>query len=159
MGNQSGTNNPSYRHGHNHRGNRSTEYEIWAGIKARCTNPKHKLYPYYGGRGIKMCHTWSQFSNFLSDIGNRPGKDWSLDRINNDGNYSKNNCRWATRTQQSRNRRNNLIIEHDGQHYCLKEFCLIHNLSYKNVWRRIKQYGWSVERSTEVKGACLGKTQ
>jgi hypothetical protein len=71
----------------------------------RCTNPKHPSYTNYGGRGIKICKEWFAFKNFLSDMGERPNTSLTLERINNDGDYEPSNCKWATRTEQLRNKR------------------------------------------------------
>lgn len=79
-------------------------YKIWQGMLARCFNPRLKAFKYYGGRGITVCERWLKFENFLEDMGERPGK-LSIDRINNDGNYEKDNCRWATSIVQMSNRR------------------------------------------------------
>lgn len=81
------------------------EYDAWYGMITRCTKPNCRSYPYYGGRGIKVCDRWLKFENFLADMGRRPGNGYSLDRKNNDGNYEPGNCRWATKTEQNRNRR------------------------------------------------------
>lgn len=88
-----------------HRQYKSPEYHAWFHMKARCLNPKNQRYAAYGERGISVCEQWMTFDNFLADMGCRPSPDHSLDRINNDGNYEPGNCRWATRSQQQRNKR------------------------------------------------------
>lgn len=79
-------------------------YTAWKGMLDRCTNPKHKHYMYYGGRGIKVCDRWTRVENFVEDMGNPPHKA-TLDRIESDGNYEPTNCRWASRQTQARNTR------------------------------------------------------
>ena len=81
-------------------------YHVWEGIKTRCYNPNDKGFKNYGARGIIVCDRWlNSFENFLEDMGERPGKEYSLDRENNDGPYSPENCKWSLATEQSRNRR------------------------------------------------------
>jgi hypothetical protein len=79
-------------------------YGVWKQMRQRCRNPDHPFWSYYGGRGITVCARWNDFEKFVSDMGTRP-KGRSLDRIDNDGNYEPNNCRWATKKQQIANRR------------------------------------------------------
>lgn len=85
---------------------KSPEYRIWAGIKARCNNPGATHYDYYGGRGIIMCDRWQEsFLAFLNDVGERPSNDWSIDRIDTNGNYEPGNVKWSLNWVQRVNRR------------------------------------------------------
>lgn len=86
-----------YKHGESAR---STEYTAWANMKQRCNNPKNPRYRCYGGRGIKVCREWLDYSTFLQDVGRKPSPELSIDRINNDGDYEPGNVRWATTQQQ-----------------------------------------------------------
>lgn len=96
-------------HGESVAGNRSTEYNIWSGMRSRCAGVTARYRKDYFDRGIRVCDRWLHptegFANFVSDMGRRPSKAHSLDRINNDGNYAPDNCRWATHKVQMNNRR------------------------------------------------------
>ncbi len=93
-----------------HGDSKSPEYITWTCLRGRCLNPRNKKYPSYGGRGIKVCERWNRFENFLADMGRRPSPQHSIDRKDNDGDYSPENCRWATLETQANNKRVNRSI-------------------------------------------------
>lgn len=95
----------STTHGKAPRNGRHPLYVVWAGMVARCTNPQNRCYHLYGGRGITVSREWLSFGRFYADMGNGYAKGLQLDRVDNDGNYSKANCRWATPSQNAYNRR------------------------------------------------------
>lgn len=98
-----------------HGGSNSKEYRAWIGMKTRCYNKNKDGYKYHGGRGIKMCKRWrDSFAAFLEDMGRRPSPNHSIDRKNNNGNYTPSNCRWATKIQQNRNMRTTRMIPFKG---------------------------------------------
>jgi hypothetical protein len=111
-------------------------------MRVRCIKKKDKAYPRYGGRGIKVCERWlNDFSAFFDDMGERPTKNHSLDRIDNDGDYSPANCRWATSKEQNTNKRNIVFIEVNGRRVCLKDAARAVGLNYATVkYRRLS--GW-----------------
>ena len=91
-------------HGGYSGGKETAEHYIWRSMLARCNNPNDSSYPYYGGRGINVCDKWRDYAAFLADMGKRPTTTHSLDRIDVDGDYSPGNCRWATRSEQQKNK-------------------------------------------------------
>ena len=90
---------------HGHSVARSSEYVAWECLRQRCLYPNYRQFKDYGGRGIKVCERWDDFQNFLADMGPKPGPEYSVERINNDGDYAPDNCKWATRKEQQGNRR------------------------------------------------------
>lgn len=131
-------------------------YTIWAGMRARCNNPKNKHFKDYGGRGIKMCDRWEiSLANFAEDMGPRPSLDHSVERNNNDLGYSKENCRWATDVEQGRNKRNNKMLTHGGATRCQAEWCEVTGLPKSCILWRLKS-GWPVDKAlTLPKGTPL----
>lgn len=126
---------------------KTAEYRIWAGLKSRCYDQQCAQYPRYGGRGIIVCERWvKSFEAFLADMGERPSPAHSIDRRDNDGPYSPENCRWATATQQSRNRSGNRIIEWRGSHRTIAEWSEKLELRRGTLSERLR-LGWSVERA------------
>ncbi len=124
-----------------------TEYTIWAGMKARCTNEAEPAYARYGGRGISVCRAWlDSFEAFLADMGERPSKLHTLDRIDNNGNYEPGNCRWATKREQANNRRSNRIVTIQGTPMPITEAIRASGLSDHSVRARIRK-GMTVEQA------------
>jgi hypothetical protein len=108
-------------------------------MKTRCNNPNLKQFKDYGGRGISYDPRWASFANFLADMG-EPLDELTLDRINNDGNYSKENCRWADRATQARNgRRTIMVTDQDGNTECIKDMAKRHGIVYGTLYSRLKQ--------------------
>lgn len=102
-------------HEHARRGQRTPEYVAWAAAKQRCEDPNHKDFHSYGGRGIRVCPDWRyDFVAFLSHIGPKPSSKHTLDRVDPNGDYAPGNVRWATRSEQARNRRDATLLIHDG---------------------------------------------
>lgn len=123
------------------KGKPTPEYGIWSGIKKRILCETYHQFEYYGGRGIDMDPRWNTYENFLSDVGRRPTKSHSLDRIDNSKGYWKDNVRWATKKEQMRNTRYNVLVDWLGYETCLAEACEELGWVYKTVhaWHKYKK--------------------
>lgn len=129
-------------HGHHRRGVKvSPEYKSWCHMRSRCKNPKDKNYHLYGGRGITYDLRWDDFGCFLMDVGYRPAPGYTIDRINNNGNYELGNVRWATKKEQSMNRRSNVIIIHNEVNKILSQWAEDLGIHYSTLRKRLKT-GW-----------------
>ncbi len=128
---------------------RTPEYAAWDSMLRRCYNAKYREFDYYGGRGISVCDEWrNSFAAFLRDMGERPD-GMSLDRIDTNGNYEPSNCRWATPKEQTRNRRNNVYITHNGESMILNDWATKLNVSSAALRSRLR-YGWSISETLET---------
>lgn len=143
------------------------EYKSWQHMIDRCTKPNVRMYPWYGGRGIKVCDRWLNkehgFINFYHDMGPRPrdeqGRPYQIDRIDNDGNYCPENCRWATIRQNERNRRDTINIYVYGEPMCVTDTCKLFKINRSTVTEKIRLKGMNPERALvetlEYKGYTL----
>ena len=124
-------------------------YKIWCGIKARCKNSNATDYDIYGGRGITICEEWkNDFSLFYNWAVNNGYKDnLTIDRVDTNGNYCPENCKWSTTKEQSNNKRNNKYITYKGQTKTLSQWCDELGLKYSKIKQRIQSGNWSVERA------------
>src|SRR6185437_13679514 len=120
---------------------RTAEYSVWVKMKSRCLNPKNKSYCNYGGRGITVCERWRDFKSFLADMGTRPSSKHSIDRQDNNGPYSPENCRWATKKQQARNTRKTKFVTLGGDTKSLAEWCDGGAVNYSTAHTRITRQG------------------
>lgn len=150
---------------HHHKKSHIPEYKVWVAMKGRCLNPRNPSYKNYGGRGIAVCENWkNSFSQFYEDMGPRPSKNMTLERIDNDGNYCPENCEWATRSSQNRNHRRNRKIQIDGETLCLTDWAEKYGICSKLVSQRISR-GWDEISAIQtpadfnlIRVTCRGKT-
>ena len=112
----------------------------------RCNNKNCPEYKHYGERGISVCKKWLNFENFLEDMGEPSTNKHSIDRIDNDKGYYKENCKWSNQKEQCRNKRNNHLITYKNQTKCISEWAEITGIKRKTIEKRIK-YGWSIEKT------------
>lgn len=119
------------------------EYKVWAEMVRRCSNPNHKRYGEWGGRGIKVCDDWLDFVSFLRDMGNRPGVGYSIERRDNDEGYNKENCYWATAEDQNNNTKRNRMMTLNGVTQSMSKWAKALGLNYNTVRSRVYILGWS----------------
>ena len=129
----------NFKHGQT----RTKLHVAWSNMRDRCLNPKNAKYHRYGGRGIKICERWMEFAAFAADMG-EPPKGLTLDRIDTDGDYTPDNCRWANYVTQNRNRYDNVKLTARGQTLCITEWERLSGNSRQTISRRIAK-GWMPE--------------
>lgn len=143
----------------------SPAYAVWSGIKQRCLNPGHTNFPYYGGRGVRICRRWrDSFESFEADVGPRPSPQHSLDRADNDGHYScgrcpecrandwPTNCRWATRAEQMANTRAAVRVTFRGETFCVEEWATRTGIRGRTIGGRLRRGLSPREALTSRKG-------
>lgn len=134
---------------------KSSEYKTYAAMKDRCDNPNNTQYKDYGGRGITYCERWNDFASFFEDMGVRP-ENMTLDRIDNDGDYSPENCKWSSRKDQQNNRRNNVVLEYKGEMLTMKQAAVKYGIHQGTLRSRLKN-GWPVDAAIETKPSKYSK--
>lgn len=129
------------------------EYWVWDSMMRRCHDPKSNGYASYGGRGIVVCERWHTFENFYADMGPRPGgkREFSVERIDNDGPYSPENCKWLPLVMQGANKRNNKFVVYHGRRVKFLDLCPGRSADeIENIRTRIDKCGWSAEEAFDV---------
>jgi len=137
----------SYKHG-GHK-NQEAEYSSWGAMKNRCNNLKHESYSRYGGRGITYDPRWEKYEQFLADMGKKPMPKMELERIDNDKNYYKENCRWATHKEQTRNRggkRATRLYTFEGKTMCIADWAKEVGISPQSMQKRLNK-DWPLEKA------------
>lgn len=131
-----------------HRKSNTRLHHIWKNMRQRCNNPNKPDYKYYGGKGIIVDERWSDYSSFEKwAVENGYTNNLTIDRIDVNGNYCPENCRWVTMTEQARNMSRNRIITYNGETHCLAEWAEIIGISAKVLGHRLNSYGWTIERA------------
>lgn len=121
------------------------QYHAWVAMRARCNNPNDAAYANYGGRGIGVCERWSVFENFFEDMGPRPAR-FQLDRVDNDGDYTPDNCRWVAQRDNLNNKRTSHVIEHGGERLTVSQWAERLGIHPRTLFNRIHR-GWAIDRA------------
>jgi len=129
----------------------SPEYNSWFAMRQRCNNPNTKVFYRYGGRGITVCEAWNvSFAAFMEDMGPKPSPQHSIERVDNNGMYCKENCRWATSSEQCSNTRRNRMLTVDGQTMTIAEWARKTGIHFCTITNRLNS-GWSDVDCVRVK--------
>ena len=124
---------------------KSDEYKIWFGLFKRCRNPNYREFHLYGGKGVSISKEWESFETFYKDMGPRPSKSHSIDRIDSNGNYEASNCRWATKKEQSHNTNRVRLVSYNGALMPIREFARQIDRSYGAVYTLIARRGMTAD--------------
>lgn len=143
-------------HGHTTHTSSSPTYKSWHTMMQRCNNPNNTQYKDYGGRGITVCERWFVFKNFLADMGVRP-EGMTLDRKNNSKGYTPRNCKWSTRSEQQRNRRNNNVWAYKGEHKTVAEWAEQLGMKRHSLYMRVAVYGWTTKQALTTPPMLRGR--
>lgn len=136
-------------------GKLTPEYVSWCRMRNRCNNKNAPQYQWYGGRGISICARWEYFPAFLEDMGPKPSPRHTLDRIDNDGNYEPNNCRWATAKEQARNSRKAHNVTLNGETRCIAEWTELTGLKGPTIRHRLR-HGYDVASALSPEAKLRG---
>lgn len=132
---------------------KTREYYVWKAARSRCYNPRNKGFDHYGGRGITMCDEWrDDVQAFLRDMGPRPSPKHSIERIDNDGPYSPDNCRWGTRVEQASNTTRNNQVTLNGETHTLTEWARRFGVKLSTIYARLDR-GWTMQRAITTPSA------
>lgn len=125
---------------------KTRQFKIWQGIKDRCSNPKNPKYHHYGGKGILLCSEWNSFEKFWEDMQEGYDKNLSIDRIDNNNGYCKENCRWANQTTQMNNYSRNRTISYNNETHNIVEWSKILGIHFNTLRKRLNN-GWSIDEA------------
>jgi len=137
----------STKHNHARSGKITGIYRSWHHMKQRCTNPNDKNYKDYGGKGITVCKRWLRFKNFLKDMVKNWKPSLTIERKNNSKGYYRKNCKWVTKDQQNKNRRNSLYVPYEGKIWLFVELCKEYNMSREIVYARFYRLNWTLKEA------------
>ncbi len=135
------------KHGDSSNGRISPEYKAWSGMVLRCKKRSGKTYKNYGKRGIRVCERWRDFRNFLSDMGRKPTLLHSIERKDVNGNYEPDNCKWATQSEQARNKRNNVKFDFFGERLTIVDLAKRCSIPYPTLYQRLRVSNWDLAKA------------